>query len=139
MKRSILIFTMVILSINLTIGQTEDYNTPAIDQEIIKEQKAVIKKVEKQKKKAAKAEKELKKDEKKRKQEEHLDNAIKSKKKSISKNEHKLTGIQQKLMKGEEKGKLSPVDIIKMNSKIEKLISGLAKDKEKLAKLMKKR
>ncbi len=80
MKRSILIFTMVILSINLTIGQTEDYNTPAIDQEIIKEQKAVIKKVEKQEKKVAKAEKELKKDEKKRKQEEQLDNAIKSKK-----------------------------------------------------------
>ncbi len=48
------------------------------------------------------------------------------KKKTISKNEHKLTGIQQKLMKGEEKGKLSPVDIEKMNPKVEKLISRIS-------------
>ncbi len=49
-----------------------------------------------------------------------------------------MASIQQKLAKEQEKGKLAPADIEKMNAKIEKLKTTITKDKEKLAKLMKK-
>ncbi len=49
-----------------------------------------------------------------------------------------MASIQQKLAKEQEKGKLAPADIEKMNAKIEKLKTTITRDKEKLAKLMKK-
>ena len=139
MKQSILHFAIAVISINSTQAQAEDHNTPVIDKEVLKEQKEVIKKVEKQEKKTEKEVKERKKTEKKRKQEENLHDAIKSKKRNISKNEKKVIGLQDKLKTGSEKGKLSLLDIEKMISKIEKLKKVVQKDNEKLAKLMKRR
>jgi len=139
MKRLSLSAFLFVFAIHISFAQSEDHNTPVIGRIDAKEQRAVIKKVEKEEKKATKAEKAQKKEEKKRKQEEKLTNAIGSRRKAISKNEKKIVGIQQKLTKGTEKGKLSPSDIEKMNVKIEKLKSIIIRDKEKLAKLHKKK
>jgi len=139
MKQTLLLAFLFVFTISISSAQSEDHNTPALAKEEAKERKMVIKKVEKEEKKAAKAEKELKKEEKEEKKEKKLVNAIESKQRVISKNEKKVVSIQQKLAKGKEKGKLSPVDIDKMNSKIDKLQLGIARDKEKLVKLLKKK
>ncbi|NNK75858.1 MAG: hypothetical protein HKP42_07325 [Maribacter sp.] len=139
MKQFLLYSILLLLSINITAAQSEDYTTTVLAKEDVRERKMVIKKVEKEEKKAAKAEKELKKEEKEQRKERKLENGIVTKQRTISKNEKKVISLKQKLVKGKEKGKLSPVDIDKMNSKIDKLQLEIARDKEKLAKLMKKK
>jgi lipopolysaccharide export LptBFGC system permease protein LptF len=139
MKPLLLCAFLSLLLINITAAQSEDHNTPALAKEELKEQKMVIKKVEKEQKKAAKAEKELKKEEREQKKERKLENALVAKQRTISKNGKKVLSLQQKLAKGKEKGKLSPVDMDKLNSKIDKLQLEIAKDKEKLAILLKKK
>ena len=46
--------------------------------------------------------------------------------------------LEEKLIKDEAKGKLSPVDKAKLNTKIQKLKATIVKDKEKLKKLRRK-
>ncbi|NNK19237.1 MAG: hypothetical protein HKP49_08810 [Maribacter sp.] len=139
MKQFLLYSILLLLSINITAAQSEDHTTTVLAKEDVRERKMVIKKVEKEEKKAAKAEKELKKEEKEQRKERKLENGIVTKQRTISKNEKKVISLKQKLVKGKEKGKLSPVDIDKMNSKIDKIQLEITRDKEKLAKLMKKK
>ncbi len=139
MKQLFILAAMLLFSFNFSYAQLEDSNTPILTEEEIKERKEVIKKVEKEEKQAAKVEKEANKKAKEKKRAEKLIHNIKAKEKAISKNENKVISIQDKLKKGTQKGKLSPVDIEKMNAKIDKLNATIAKDKEKLAKLVKKK
>ncbi|WP_273276813.1 hypothetical protein [Maribacter polysiphoniae] len=130
------IFTLLcILTLQVSNAQTDLQNTSDTVKETEVERKAVIKKVEKEKRKAAKIEKDLKKKAQKKKQAEKLDQDIKAKEKAIAKNERKIIAIQDKLGRGTLKGKLSPVDIEKMKAKMGKLKSTIAKDKIKLEKL----
>ena len=139
MKQLFVLVSILLLSLNFSYAQSEEQIIPAMTEQEVKEQKEIIKKVEKKEKQAAKAEKEANKKAKEKKKEEKLIHNIKAKEKAISKNENKVISLQSKLTKGTQKGKYSPVDIEKMNAKIDKLNSTIAKDKEKLAKLIKKK
>jgi hypothetical protein len=130
---------ILLLSFNLSYAQSEEQIIPVMTEQEVKEQKEIIKKVEKKEKQAAKAEREANKKAKEKKEEEKLIHKIKTKEKSITKNEKKVISLQSKLTIGTQKRKLSPVDIDKMNAKINKLNTTIAKDKEKLAKLIKKK
>lgn len=130
------IFTLLcILTLQVSNAHTDLQSTSDTVKEAEVERKAVIKKVEKEKRKAAKIEKDLKKKAQKKKQAERLDQDIKAKEKAIAKNERKIIAIQDKLGKGTLKVKLSPVDIEKMKAKMEKLKTTITKDKIKLEKL----
>lgn len=139
MKQLVILSVLMLLSSNLSHGQSEEQHKILVDKEAINEQKEVIRKVEKQEKKVAKAEKEGKKKAKAEKKAKKLIDNIKAKEKAITKNENKVVSIQHKLKKGTERGTLSPVDIDKMNAKIDKLSATIAKDKEQLEKLQKKK
>lgn len=101
-------------------------------------QKKVEKELEKAEKERKKAEKAQKKAEKEAKKMERLAKAIGKKRKSIDKTERKIEKLQRKLSKGKSKGKLSPVDEMEMNQKIDKLKIEVVKEKNKLAKLERK-
>lgn len=139
MKQLVILSVLMLLSSNLSHGQSEEQHKILVDKEAINEQKEVIRKVEKQEKKVAKAEKEAKKKAKAEKKAKKLIDNIKAKEKAITNNENKVVSIQHKLKKGTERGTLSPVDIDKMNAKIDKLSATIAKDKEQLVKLQKKK
>ncbi len=89
MKRFAFFLALAILAMGTTSAQSENQSTAPINAEEIKEQKKVIRKVEKQEKAAAKVEKAYKKAEKKQKKEAKLAKAIQTKKKSIFKNQKK--------------------------------------------------
>lgn len=139
MKQLVILSVLMLLSSNLSHGQSGEQHKILVDKEAINEQKEVIRKVEKQEKKVAKAEKEAKKKAKAEKKAKKLIDNIKAKEKAITNNENKVVSIQHKLKKGTERGTLSPVDIDKMNAKIDKLSATIAKDKEQLEKLQKKK
>ncbi len=103
-----------------------------------KERKQIEKKIEKAEKRAKKAEKEAKKIEKEEKKRKKLEASIRSKQKSIDRDEKKMIRLEEKLLRDDAKGKLSPVDKAKLNSRIQKLKTGMVKDKEKLKKLRRK-
>ena len=65
-------------------------------------------------------------------------NNISKKRKSIDKSEHKITKLQSKLLKQKSKGKLTSVDELEMNQKIDKIRLDIIKEKQKLAKLERK-
>ncbi|EAR01131.1 hypothetical protein FB2170_10176 [Maribacter sp. HTCC2170] len=138
MRTSILVIFISIFSMNLAIGQATENDAPVVKEQELKEQKGVIKKVRKQEKKAKKQEKKVQKEEKERKKEEKRVKRVNSLKKGIAKNEKKIVSLTEKLARGSEKGKLSPMDIKKMNSKISKLKMSITTDKEKLMKLRKR-
>ena len=75
---------------------------------------------------------------KKKEKEEKLQKAIASTKKGIAKNENQILKLKSKLEKGKAKGKLAPIDIDKINSKILKMNAKTVKNKLKLEKLLKK-
>ena len=148
-----LVTILVLIGLNYTTQAQEEQeteipevvNTDIDEEEALRKIKEEEKKAEKARKEAEKARKEAEKTEKKHKKEqkklkkqEKLMNAIASRKKSIAKDEKKILNLEEKLRKGTEKGKLSPVDIDKINAKIGKLQTGLIKENGKLQKLMKK-
>jgi len=108
-----------------------------LEQEI-EADKAAQKEIEKAEKAQKKAEKAQKKAEKAVKKQEKLTKAIASKKKGIKKSEAKIRKLQNKMAKNKSKGKVSPVDEMEINQKINKLELSIAKDKEKLGKLQQK-
>ena len=85
-----------------------------------------------------KARKAKKKAEKEAKKQQRLVNNISKKRKSIDKSEHKITKLQSKLLKQKSKGKLTSVDELEMNQKIDKIRLDIIKEKQKLAKLERK-
>lgn len=101
----------------------------------IEEAEKAAKKAEK---KAKKAEKAQKKSEKAAKKANKLAGAIVSKKKDISKEEQKIIKTQEKLNLGKVKGKFSPDEVQKLNSKIDKMKLSVLKNKERLRKLERK-
>ena len=104
----------------------------------LKEAKEAEKMIKAAEKEARKAEKARKKAEKQLKQKENLLSEIDSKKRSIAKDQKKIMKLEGKMIKGELKGKLSPVAKAKMNQRINNLKIGMAKEREKLDKLMHK-
>ncbi|MGB5275136.1 MAG: hypothetical protein WBN39_13865 [Flavobacteriaceae bacterium] len=104
----------------------------------LKEDKRIQKEIAKAEKDRKKAEKAQKKAEKEAKKMERLANDINKKRKSIDKGDSKIVKLQNQLTKGKSRGKLSPVDEMKLNQKIEKLKMDVAKEREKLAKLERK-
>jgi len=141
-----LVTILVLIGLNYTTQAQEEQeieipevvNTDIDEEEALRKIKEEEKKAEKARKEAEKIEKKHKKEQKKLKKQEKLMNAITSRKKSIAKDEKKILNLEEKLRKGAQKGKLSPVDIDKINAKIGKLQTGLIKEKGKLQKLMKK-
>jgi len=141
-----LVTILVLIGLNYTTQAQEEQeieipevvNTDIDEEEALRKIKEEEKKAEKARKEAEKIEKKHKKEQKKLKKQEKLMNAITSRKKSIGKDEKKILNLEEKLRKGAQKGKLSPVDIDKINAKIGKLQTGLIKEKGKLQKLMKK-
>lgn len=130
-----------------------DTTAPALSQEAeqIALQKAAdeAKKVEKETKKAEKEakkkEKQLKKAEKAKKQAEKeikkrakQDKIIANKRKSIAKKERDITNMENKLAKKKIKGKLTPIDEMEMNQKMDKIRLNILREKEKLSKLERK-
>ena len=71
--------------------------------------------------------------------EQKLEKQIAAKKKKIKKNEKQIRKLNAKLEKGIVKGTLSPVDIEKLNSKIQKLQESNLKNTQKLNKLTKRK
>ncbi len=104
----------------------------------LKEDKRIQKEIAKAEKERKKAEKAQKKAEKEAKKMERLAKDINKKRKSIDKGDSKIVKLQNQLTKGKSRGKLSPVDEMKLNQKIEKLKIDIAKEREKLAKLERK-
>lgn len=104
----------------------------------LKEAKEAQKRIKAAEKEAKKLEKAKKKAEKQLRQKEKLLSQIDSKKRSIAKSEKKVMNLEAKVIKGDLKGKLSPVAKAKMNQKINNLKIDIAKEREKLAKLIDK-
>lgn len=104
----------------------------------LKEAKEAEKRIKVAEKEAKKAEKAKKKAEKQLKQKEKLVSEIDSRKRSIVKDQKKIMNLEGKMIKNELKGKLSPVAKAKMAQKINNLKIGIAKEREKLDKLMRK-
>ncbi len=105
-----------------------DMDNHAIDQMTQIESKKELKKARKAKKRA----------EKEAKKQQRLVKNINKKRKSIDKNERKIKKLQSKLLKQKTKGKLTRVDELEMNQKIDKVRIDILKEKEKLAKLERK-
>lgn len=100
-----------------------------------KELKKAVKLVEKEIKKAAKKAKKEERKAKKAKAKAKKEKAIKGRKKAIQKDKRKMASLKRKLEKGQENGTLSPVEITKINAKIDKLTESIAKHQRRLSKL----
>jgi septal ring factor EnvC (AmiA/AmiB activator) len=103
-----------------------------------KEVKEVVKMVKKAEKESKQTEKKSKKLEKEIKQVEKLLKSISGSERSIDKNKSKINNLEDKLATGNARGKLSPVDISKLNVKISKKRASLNKEIQKLEKLKRK-
>tara|TARA_R110002012_G_scaffold283304_1_gene473528 strand:- start:51871 stop:52335 length:465 start_codon:yes stop_codon:yes gene_type:complete len=103
-----------------------------------KEAKEAEKELKKAEKEAKKAEKKAKKLEKEAEKAEKLQKSIAKAEKSIEKSKSKIINYEDKIIRGKAKGKLSPVDISKLNDKISKERSAMNKTIEKLDKLKRK-
>ncbi len=146
MKR-VLCIGAILIGTQIAFGQEVEQTTDSVliaqqklekQKEELKATKQAQKKVDKAEKAQKKAEKAKKKAEKEIKKKEKLAKAIASKKKGIAKNESKIKKLQNKLAKAKQKGKMSSVDEMEINHKINKLELAIVKDKEKLDKLVKK-
>ena len=137
-----MIFLFIVCFMNVITVKSQEAEPPATPNATVtidtKEAKSVRKAVEKEEKKNKKADKKAKKEEKERKKEEQLAKAISNKRKAVKKNEARIVKLENKLVKDEARGKLSPVDKAKSKTKIQQLNTTVAKDKEKLNKLVKK-
>ncbi|TFG73633.1 MAG: hypothetical protein E4H26_09550 [Flavobacteriales bacterium] len=138
MKKIILTVTSIILLNVVSYSQegvqsqgSKSIAQAALVEKQLKEDKRIQKEI-------AKAEKDRKRAEKEAKKSERLAKDIDNKRRSIDKGESKIAKLQNKLTKGKSKGKLSPVDEMTLNQKIEKLKIDIAKEREKLAKLERK-
>lgn len=87
---------------------------------------------------AKKAEKKTKNLEKEIKQTEKLSKSISGSERSIDKSKSRINNLEDKLATGNAKGKLSPVDVSKLNLKISKERASLNKEIQKLEKLKRK-
>lgn len=108
------------------------------DAEALKRIEKAEKEAEKAEKAAKKAEKKAKSLEKEAKKAEKLEKNISSQENLVEKTKNKIANLGDKLSKGKANGKLSPVDIMKLESKITKEKSNLVKAIEKLEKLQQK-
>ena len=146
MKRIFTLASLLIFAVHTYAQETEVVNDSLAtvsqmaekQKKELEERKRVEKEIEKAEKERKKAEKAQKKAEKEAKKRKRLAKAIGKKRKSIDKTERKIQKLQAKLSKGKSKGKLSPVDEMEMNQKIDKLKIEVVKEKNKLAKLERK-
>ncbi|WP_394749316.1 hypothetical protein [Spongiimicrobium salis] len=103
--------------------------------ELKKAVKLVEKEIKKETKKAKREAKREKRKAKKAKAAAKREKAIKSQKKAIQKDKRKMASLKRKLEKGQENGSLSPVEITKINAKIDKLSESIARHQRRLSKL----
>lgn len=127
MKIATLVLFFTFLMVCQSYGQEEVLPSNPISEKVEqdKEELKLLKQREKEEKAVAKAEKNKVK----------LEKDIISRKRAISRAEEKEIRLRRKLTEGNSRGRLSPVDVMKLNKQINKQKSAIERDKIRLAKM----